>query len=281
MNILILGGTRFIGKEVVNNLKNMNLNITVFSRNFENNDRVTQIIGDRNNEGDIKSIKGNFDVIVDFISYNSKHTKDILNLFPYSKYILISTAWKEIAYRNKYKIKYNYIKNKRLAETVLIKNNSSKKNIIIRLPIILGSNDHTNRTNFFRQKKDAKSKIIYLTEPDLDIFFCWKSEVSKFIVSNVLTKKQNIPLITYPPDYFNIKLSEFIKIHKKLEDKKYEIRKINVDSMDKDMYFDSYLNIIGEDFYYPTEISGKSSMKIDGIDKLFSFYKEIYKLEPL
>ena len=80
MKILIIGGTRFIGKEVVNGLKFLKSNYTVFSRNVSFKNEENYIIGDRNNLEDLKKIIGKFDVIIDFISYSANHTKNILNL---------------------------------------------------------------------------------------------------------------------------------------------------------------------------------------------------------
>ena len=162
MNILIFGGTRFIGKDVVQKLCKGNSKLTIFSRNVKVPSNIHHIQGDRNNIKDIESIKGNFDVVIDFISYNDKHTKLIIDSFPKSRYILISTAWKEIKYSIEQEIEHNYIKNKRLAEEVVIESrNINVKNTIIRLPIIFGLNDHTNRTNFFRYQQN---KVVYLTD---------------------------------------------------------------------------------------------------------------------
>ncbi|MDC1356385.1 hypothetical protein N8310_02220 [Pseudomonadota bacterium] len=282
MNILIFGGTRFIGKEVVNLLKKMYINITVFSRNLDVENKVTHIAGDRNKLEDIKRIKGTFDVIVDFISYDAKHTETIINLFPSARYILISTAWKAIKFSKKSEIKFNYIKGKRLAEGVVLRSNvANNKNTIIRLPIVLGLNDHTKRTNFFRTINDKKSKIIYLTNPDLDIYFCWKSQISKFLIEQILKKVINPSPVMYPPNYFNIKLSDYIKIHQSIWGVNYIFNNIDISKMCDDKSFRNYLNFIGEDFYFKTEIYGKSIMKIESVDKLKSFLCDLYEFEPL
>ena len=279
MNILIFGGTRFIGKDIVSKLSKENLNLTIFSRNPNVPIHINHIQGDRNNIKDINSIKGNFDVVIDFISYNEEHTKKIIDSFPNSRYILISTAWKDIQYSLKQESKYKYIKNKRFAEKIVLNSRSvNKKNTIIRLPITLGLNDHTNRTNFFR---NLKNKSIYLTNPDLDIYFCWKSDVTEFIVNKILSEDKLYPVIVYPPSYFNIKLSKYIEIHQNLENMKYRINTIDANQMNINKPFKKFVNTIAEDFYYPIDISGKSVMKIDNISRLNSLMKDLRLLEPL
>ena len=151
MKILIIGGTRFIGKEVVNSLKFLKSNYTVFSRNVRFKNEENYIIGDRNNLEDLKKISGKFDVIIDFISYRANQTKNILNLFPDTRYILISTSWKKTKIPLSNQNKSQYIQNKRLAE-LEIKKSKNTQNRIIRLPIVLGLEDHTGRSDFLDKK---------------------------------------------------------------------------------------------------------------------------------
>lgn len=275
MKILIIGGTRFIGKEVVSNLKFLNSNYTVFSRKVSFRKEDHHIIGDRNNLEDLKKIIGKFDVIVDFINYNANQTKDILNLFPDTRYILISTSWKKTKDPLNNQIKSNYIQNKRLAE-LEIKKSKNIQNIIIRLPIVLGIEDHTGRSNFFKQKDKHKPKIVYVTNPEIEICFCWKTEVVEFIIDQIFKKGPPKSLILYPKSFYKIKLSEFIKIYQSFERKEYLFRLINIDNMREDSKFVQYLKNIGEDFYYPIDIFGKSYMKIEKTEKLHTNIKELY-----
>ena len=279
MNILIFGGTRFIGKDIVQKLCEGDSKLTIFSRNADVPNNLHHIQGDRNNIKDIESIKGNFDVVIDFISYNEKHSQQIIDSFPKSRYILISTAWKDINYSKEQEIKYNYIKNKRLAEDVVIKSrNINIKNTIIRLPIILGLKDHTNRTNFFR---DQKNKDVYLTNPDTNIYFCWKSDVTDFIVNQILSEVEYYQPIIYPSFYFNIKLSSYIEMHQGFKKIKYVIKYIDRNKMSNNEIFQNFINTIGEDFYYPIDIYGKSIMQIDTLDRLNSLMRSLQLSEPI
>ena len=171
------------------------------------------------------------------------------------------------------------VKNKRLAEEEVIKSrNTNKNNTIIRLPVILGLNDHTSRTNFFRNQKN---KYIYLTNPDSNIYFCWKSDVSEFIVKQILDKDNSCPPIIYPSSYFNIKLSKYIEMHQNFEKVKYLIKFIDRNQILNNTVFENYINTVAEDFYYPIDIYGKSLMQIDNLDRLDSFMKVLRLSEPL
>ena len=275
MKILIIGGTRFIGKEVVNLLKVLKSNYTVFSRNICFKNKKNYIIGDRNNQEDLRKICGNFDVVIDFISYNPSQTKNILNLFPNTRYILISTSWKQTKTLLNNQNKSNYIKNKRLAE-LEIKKHENIKNRIIRLPIVLGTKDHTGRSDFFKQKDKLKPKIVYITNPDIEICFCWKTEVVKFIINEIFKEKSKKSIISYPKSYYKIRLSELIKFYQAYEKKEYCIRSIDINDVSKDTKFKKYLQNIGDDFYDPIKILGKSQMRVEDPNKLYAHIRELY-----
>lgn len=275
MKILIIGGTRYIGKDVVNGLKLLNSNYTVFSRNVNFKNEKNYVTGDRNNQEDLKKIRGKFDVIIDFISYSANQTKNILNLFPDTRYILISTSWKKTKDPLNNPNKLDYVLNKRLAE-LEIRKSKNIQNRIIRLPIVLGLEDHTGRSNFFKQKDKHKPKIVYVTNPEIEICFCWKTEVVEFIIDQIFKKSSSKSLILYPKLCYKIKLSELIKIYQSFEKKEYLFRSININNMKKDSKFKQYINNIGEDFYYPIEIFGKSYMDIEKADKLRAHIKELY-----
>ena len=46
--------------------------------------------------------------------------------------------------------------------------------------------------------------------------------------------------------------------------------------MQEDSQFNQYLKNIGEDFYYPVEIFGKSYMNVEKTDKLYTHIRELY-----
>ncbi|MEM7552557.1 MAG: NAD-dependent epimerase/dehydratase family protein [Cyanobacteria bacterium P01_A01_bin.84] len=86
MNILLIGGTNFIGPSVIRHLINMGHDVTVFHRGktkAEFPDAVNHIFGDRSN---LKSFKSEFEklsptVVVDMIAYTEEDATTTMNTF--------------------------------------------------------------------------------------------------------------------------------------------------------------------------------------------------------
>jgi nucleoside-diphosphate-sugar epimerase len=278
LNILIIGGTRFIGQEIVKSLSNLNVGLTVFSRSIKTNNSFNYVKGNRENIKDIKNIKGTFDVIIDFISYKGVHTEEIIRIFPNVRYILISTAWKIPDNIDIFKNEINYISNKRDAEKIVFKSRKNNhRNMVIRLPIVLGIGDHTKRTNFFRKGK----KIVYLMVPDIIINFCWKNDIVDFVINEIFSKKKNNKSIVYPTTQYSLKLSEYIKIQMKVEEIEYQIKKISYRKSLTSLAFKDYLNNIGQNLYYPIKMFGKMKMKVNSLKKLEENFLLLKNNEPL
>lgn len=278
MNILIIGGTRFIGQEIVKTLSDLNVGLTVFSRSIKINNSINYVKGNRENIKDIKNIKGKFDVIIDFISYKGLHTKEIISIFPNVRYILISTAWKMPDNKDIFKNEINYILNKRDAEKIVFESRKNNhQNMVIRLPIVLGMGDHTKRTNFFRKDK----KTIYLMVPDIMINFCWKNDIVDFVINEIFSKKKINKSIVYPTTQYSVKLSQYIKIQMKVEEIEYQIKKISFRKSLTSKVFKDYLNNIGQNIYYPIKMFGKTKMKVNSLKKLEENFLLLKKNEPL
>ena len=148
MKILILGGTRFIGKALAKSLaNNKSYTIDIFSRKKSALRKVNKkFFGDLENT----RIKSNteYDLIIDFISKKKSHIENITQNFNFKSYLYISTIWvdKKNVYNksNSYnfdkrylsKVSKKYINYKIRIEN-LLKKKLKKKLKIIRLPLIL------------------------------------------------------------------------------------------------------------------------------------------------
>ena len=93
MNVLLFGGTRFIGKSLVYRLLSLGHFVTVVSRrNLSQKENLTCWVGERSHSyADLKLQA--FDCIIDFIAYSENEVSDTLNAFPGCPYVLISTCW--------------------------------------------------------------------------------------------------------------------------------------------------------------------------------------------
>lgn len=179
MKILVLGGTRFLGKLIVNILVGTkDVEVIVLSRRDFKNFKGKEIIISEKEDG-LRKINGAcFDVVIDFIAYDLNSVKLVYEFLKFRKYILISTCWlnklnhsckmNEIIenvdleiLRTLPEITKDYLMGKNEIENFLINEIKNNSFSIIRLPIILGHGDHTKRLNFYIDRvRDGKRLIL-------------------------------------------------------------------------------------------------------------------------
>ena len=96
MKILVMGGTRFVGKSLVEKLLNQNHEIDIFTRGNRPNLKGTNLIkGDRNLKENILNIKNNkYDYIFDISGRELDQTKILLENIKddFKRYIYVSSA---------------------------------------------------------------------------------------------------------------------------------------------------------------------------------------------
>ena len=98
MKMLVLGGTSFFGKDIVELALDAGHKVTVFSRGNQRPDfwnRVDHIIGDRTNKIDFAKKLANklFDAVIDNIAYNREHVVNAIDVFQgnIGRYLLTSS----------------------------------------------------------------------------------------------------------------------------------------------------------------------------------------------
>jgi len=153
VRVLIYGGTRFIGKKVVDNLLASGHQVTLISRREASpHPQLNSIKTERENSyeclGDM-----HFDCILDFMAYDVKAVEAAVSLMPETPYIFISTAWIDVyktGARRFLSFEDSYVRRKIEAEAFLEKvHQHGRKVIICRLPITLGADDHSERFKFY------------------------------------------------------------------------------------------------------------------------------------
>ena len=212
-NILLLGGTRFVGKNVLDLLQEQSDDkIFVASRREVNVENFIKF--DRKNKEDLENIfsRYTFDVVVDFINFSASDSEKLLSVLEkcgkQPHLISISTIY---AYNSPGNIEedriyseedfdpqsiepdfemasgWDYTRGKRSMEAYISRFYAPSKSTIIRFPIILGEDDYTERTYFYRDiiKKDKqialsgkgkKSNYIFSLEAAQAISFFIKTE---------------------------------------------------------------------------------------------------------
>jgi nucleoside-diphosphate-sugar epimerase len=189
-NILVLGGTRYLGLEFIKILNEENINLFVASRNKISIQNFIKI--DRKNQNDLDNLFKNiqFDIVIDFINFSLPDSEKLLNAISFQikppKLILISSTY---IYDNPLQIEkdsifsensflpnkhilfgldrpdISYSNGKRDMESYSVNNYYNDKLVILRFPIILGSNDYTQRTIFYssliKEKKSINPRNIH------------------------------------------------------------------------------------------------------------------------
>lgn len=178
MKILVLGGTRFLGKRVVSQLIKLGYNLTVISRRTKNFGGSTRHIKNERSDG-LAQLKGEyFDLILDFMCYSADDLSPIKQNIQAAKYILVSTTWVPKLWSGNQviepisrpfmqsntlsRVTTNYLKGKLNAEQSLLHSRANFDNAVsLRLPIILGNGDHTGRIDFYLKRLlDGKPLIL-------------------------------------------------------------------------------------------------------------------------
>ena len=96
MKILVMGGTRFVGKSLVGKLLNFNYEIDIFTRgNNDHHENANLIKGDRNNVENIHKLKNKkYDVVYDISGRELEQTKLLVENLDnsFQRYIYVSSA---------------------------------------------------------------------------------------------------------------------------------------------------------------------------------------------
>ncbi|CAH1204377.1 hypothetical protein PAECIP111892_02429 [Paenibacillus auburnensis] len=202
-NILVLGGTRFFGKRLVKRLlQDENTQVTILTRGMAEDDfgdQVTRLTVDRSDsEALAAAVHGrHFDVVYDNICYSPDDAAAAARIFADSagRYILTSSLSvydprpeilseadfdpETYPLRLGSREDFSYQEGKRLAETVLLKQNAFPV-AAVRFPIVLGTDDYTRRLHFHIEHI-AGGKPVGLPNPDALISFIRSDEAADFL----------------------------------------------------------------------------------------------------
>ena len=171
MNALILGGTKFMGKHLVQKLISDGHNVTIATRGNQVDpfgDKVKRIIVDRQKAKDLTDAfkDKHYDVTIDNLAYCSNDIKILLDSLSTDKYVMTSTA---SVYAGKFhenmkesemdtrqiELKwcniddFGYDEIKRQAEAALFQAYPAQKSAAVRFPYIFGKDDWTKRLFFY------------------------------------------------------------------------------------------------------------------------------------
>lgn len=201
MNILVIGGTRFFGIHMVNELLTRGHDITIATRGKaadEYGDRVRRIVIERTSETSMKRALSDkrYDAVIDKIAYCSNDIKYIMEAVDCDKYILMSStsvyepkhmntvesdfdgSSKELIWCDRKDFPYEELK--RQAECALWQKYSDRNWIAVRYPFVIGKDDYTKRLLYY-VKHTMKSIPMHIDDLDHQMGYIRSEEAGKFM----------------------------------------------------------------------------------------------------
>ena len=170
MKVLVLGGTRFFGIHMVNELLKNGHDVTIATRGKAEDpfgDSVKRIVVERTDSESMKNAlkDKHFDVVIDKLAYASNDVKYAMESLDCDRYIQMSTTAvydpktlntveddfdgknRQFTWCNRGDFPYDEIK--RQAEEALWQVYSDRKWLAVRYPVVMGKDDYTGRLKFY------------------------------------------------------------------------------------------------------------------------------------
>lgn len=205
MEILVLGGTRFFGIHLVEQLLAQQHHVTIATRGITEDsfgDAVQRLVIDRKDPENLKKVLHGktFDVVYDNIAYSSNDIKYLLDVIQCKRYILTSSSatyryqkieTEETAFdQKKHALIWtsapeNYAEGKRLTEAAVFQAYSQIPAVAVRIPYVIGENDYTERLFSYVEhviKEEAmtidnrNAQISFIHEKEAGAFLAWLAD---------------------------------------------------------------------------------------------------------
>lgn len=201
MDILVIGGTRFFGIPMVEELLNAGHHVTIATRGLSADSfgsSVQRIILDRTDAQSVRdALSGRpFDVIIDKLAYCSNDIKSVMDAADFDQYIQMSTtAVYEPKHINTVESDFNalskeliwcgrpdfpYAEIKRQAECALWQKYPDRNWIAVRYPFVIGKDDYTKRLLFYVEHV-MKSIPMFIDNLNCRMGFIRSDEAGKFL----------------------------------------------------------------------------------------------------
>jgi nucleoside-diphosphate-sugar epimerase len=207
MNVLIFGGTRFMGRYVLRALLDVGIDVTIANRGTrEENKGAHNVICDRSQPGALDQFKDSkFDAVIDFSAYASDWVEQAGNFFAgkISRYIFISTG---AVYTSSQVFPITedfpkgpphpfapYAAEKNRSES-LLREFSSKgafDTTALRLPFVMGPDNYEDRESFVFSRLLAKQPIFLANGGKSIHSFIYAGDVASAIVRILSLNRTN------------------------------------------------------------------------------------------
>lgn len=201
MKILVLGGTRYFGVHLVNELLKKGYDVTIATRGIAKDtfgQDVKRLFIERTNYENIKNILQDkyFDIIYDNLAYCSNDVKYLLDNIQPKRYIMTSTMsvykalhagvkeseFNPLTYNLKWcsREDYTYGEAKRQAECALFQEYPQTLAAAVRFPYVIGEDDYTKRLYSYVEHILIQ-KPMYIDNLDEKLGFIGSKEAGCFL----------------------------------------------------------------------------------------------------
>lgn len=220
-NILIIGGSRFVGPYLAELLLNRGHGLTIFNRGLLKPEYPTEmrfVKGDRNKEFNLKEC---FDAVIDMCAYSGAQTENALRQLRFDFFLHFSTAavykkteifpLTEESPLGDWPVWGNYNKGKVKCEKTLAA--SGLPYAIIRPVYILGPKNYCDREHFIYSKIKNGEPLILPGDGQAKVQFVFAKEVAKAIV--LIVEKRAIDAFNCAGDE-TVTLIDLVKVMGKI-----------------------------------------------------------------
>jgi len=226
MKVLIIGGTRFQGRHLVNELLGAGHTVTVFhkgSHSIAPRTGLVNIVGDRNSQADLNQLSGNpFDACVDTCAYFPAQISLLGDTIISKQYCLISSVYvysdRDALLREDAQLcrlagdpelgmtSENYGGFKALCE-VEASARFGAGCLIVRPSIIIGAGDHTERLLFWMRLVSVHGKFFDIADNDHVLQLVDVRDLAHFTAKCVESARQGAVNVCGEPVYLSTLLA--------------------------------------------------------------------------
>lgn len=293
--ILVMGGSYFIGKKIVDVLLKEDHELSILNRgsNKNSNPNIHSIISDRNDDETMKSVlKGlKFDIIVDVSGVNKKQINillDSIDSTSLKQYIFISSSavydidnlnapFKETDFLKGNSYWSSYAENKIQSENTLIEFFKDSNTIvsILRPPLVYGENNYAPRETFVFDHIINDKAILLPNKGDSLLQFIYTGDLAN-IISKLIEKAPERLNIYNVGNKEALSMRKWIKqcevaVNKKAIIIEYDYKKHNEDIRNFFPFFD-YDNVL--DVTKINKIYSVETPFAEGLKKAYDWYIE-------
>ncbi len=221
-SVLILGGTRFVGRHITENMIEAGYDVVLFNRGTSNASLfpdVESLVGDRSTNEYDALIGREFDIVVDTCAYIPRFVKEALNAVKCNHYIFISTvsvyadfSAATISEDSTLASTENivdelvdgatYGPQKVLCEIEAMNHNG--KVTILRPGLIVGAYDPTDRLSYWVHRTGIGGKMVAPGKPEDPIQFIDGADLASFVRKVAETSSEGIFNVVSTPGQFTI-----------------------------------------------------------------------------